>query len=63
MKGVAGAVLAAGAVLLAVVAFSGADRVEVHEVEKPPEDIREVWTPERVEDAKRGNPMPEVTQD
>ncbi|MEV4707808.1 hypothetical protein [Actinoplanes sp. NPDC049316] len=40
---------------------AGRSEVRVHQVDKSPEQIRDYWTPENVEKAKQGDPMPVVT--
>ncbi|MFV2111727.1 hypothetical protein ACFHW0_05205 [Micromonospora sp. LOL_025] len=67
-KKIVGASLAAAGLLVAGIAISGAlpdagGGVSVHEVDDSPQDVREVWTPERIEDAELSNPMPVITKD
>lgn len=63
-KGWAGILILAAAAVAAVAGVVGAvsAKPEVHRVEKSPQQIREVWTPERLEEAKKGNPMPVITE-
>jgi hypothetical protein len=38
-------------------------RLDVHQVDASPEDVRKSWTPERLQDAKQGDPMPNITKE
>lgn len=58
-------------VVVAVVAFSiglwkasakDGTRLDIHRVEVSPQDVRKSWTPERLQDAKQGDPMPNITE-
>lgn len=59
------------ALVVAVVAFSiglwkasakDGTRLDIHRVEVSPQDVRKSWTPERLQDAKQGDPMPNITE-
>ncbi|MBQ1071999.1 hypothetical protein KBX06_02280 [Micromonospora sp. C31] len=67
-KKIVGASIAAAGLLIVGIAVSGAysgagGGVSVHNVDDSPQDIREVWPPERLEDAELSNPMPGITKD
>ncbi|MFG1889917.1 hypothetical protein ACGFIR_18880 [Micromonospora sp. NPDC049051] len=67
-KKLVGASIAVAGLLTAGIAVAGAypgagGGVSVHKVDDSPHDIREVWTPERIEDAELSAPVPVITKD
>lgn len=62
--GFVGALAAAAVALIAVLGFPGTGgQVDVHRVDTSPQDIREFWTPERMEKARQGDPMPVIVEE
>ena len=67
LKSISGALIVTAVVAAAVIGISKAyladdSPVVVHQVDESPEEMREFWTPERLEDAK-GDPMPNIVED